>query len=269
MNKTSICIAGISGWVGKALVDPIMEQEDLELISGIARGLAGQQIQKKSVDGQRVEIPVFGTLAEAINYKKPDVLIDYTKPNVVKENTFFALEHAINIVIGTSGLSDEDYEEIGKLALRKECGVIAAGNFSITANLLKVFACMAAKYLPYREIIEYSPAGKPDAPNGTSRELSLALSKVGPSKFDVPVSETQGEPNSRGVSLNNIQIHSVRLPSFASSNEVILAGPEERLHLRQETTNSAMPYVQGTLLAAKKVNKIKGLVRGLESILSL
>jgi 4-hydroxy-tetrahydrodipicolinate reductase len=173
-------------------------------------------------------------------------------------------------VIGTSGLTDADYEDIDSAARAKNVGVIAAGNFSITAVLLQKFAVIAAQHLPQWEIIEYNSPAKPDAPSGTTRELLYRLSKA--KKVPVseyPVERTSGLKEARGATVNGTQVHSVRLAGFVSSSEIIFGGDHERLRITQEAGNSAEPYVTGTLLAARKVGSIVGLVRGLENFLEI
>ncbi len=171
------------------------------------------------------------------------------------------------MIIGTSGLTDSDYHEIDQAAKEKRVGVIACGNFSLTAALAKYFALIAAKYLPQWEIIDYAQADKPDAPSGTARELASALAKVRKNHIVVPIEQITGEKEARGAQVSGSQVHSVRLPGYKFSFETIFALPNERLTIRHDAGNGAEPYVDGTLLAARKVKEIKGLIRGLDTLL--
>ena len=145
--------------------------------------------------------------------------------------------------------------------------MVAAGNFSLTAALLKHFALIAAKYLPSREVIDYAHAGKSDAPSGTARELAETLGEVGPAELAVPVERTHGNPEARGASVGGTQVHSVRLPGFVLAVEALFGLPHERLTIRHDAGKSAAPYVNGTLLAVRKVVGLTGLVRGLDRLL--
>lgn len=147
-------------------------------------------------------------------------------------------------------------------------GVIAAGNFAITAVLLQRFACEAAKYLSHWEIIDYASDAKQDAPSGTTRELAFRLSKIRKPKVTHPVEETIGEKESRGTSSNGSQIHSIRLPSYIIGVEAIFGAKDERLSIRHDAGSGAEPYIQGTLLAIRKVRDCVGLVRGLDKIMT-
>src|SRR5205823_3373676 len=112
-----------------------------------------------------------------------------------------ALDHGLRVVIGTSGLTADDYREIDARARRLGLGVIAAGNFSITAALAKHCALLAARYLPSWEIIDYAHADKIDAPSGTTRELAEELAAIAPNHLALPVDQTHGARDARGAAI--------------------------------------------------------------------
>ena len=221
---------------------------------------------KEAVGEGMPEVWVSGSVAEALE-TPCDVLVDYTKADAVKGNVLTAIEKGINVVVGTSGLTDEDFVEINQAAVEHGVGVIAAGNFAVTAVLLQRFACEAAKYLSQWEIIDYASDAKRDAPSGTARELAFRLSEVRSPEVTHPVEETIGEPAARGLTLNGVQVHSLRLPGYVISIEAIFGASHERLTLRHDAGSGAEPYIQGTLLAIRKVGGRVGLVRGLDRVM--
>jgi 4-hydroxy-tetrahydrodipicolinate reductase len=167
-------------------------------------------------------------------------------------------------------LSGEDYAEIDAAAKSAGRGVLAAGNFSITATLLRRFALEAAKYVPDVEVIDYASARKPDTPSGTARELGEMLSLVRQTPTSRPVGELIGPQETRGAAIGNavpVQVHSLRLPSFVLACEAVFGLPDERLVIRHDAGSSAAPYMAGTLLAVRKVSGFVGLRRGLDTIL--
>jgi 4-hydroxy-tetrahydrodipicolinate reductase len=178
-----------------------------------------------------------------------------------------ALATGAHVVVGTSGLTDEDYAEIDQTAKAEGRGVLAAGNFALTAVLLLKFATLAARHIPHWEVIDYAGATKIDAPSGTARELAYRLGKVRQPKLAVPVDQTVGPRESRGAGLNGCQVHSVRLPGYVASVEAIFGLPDMQLSLRHDAGTSAQPYVDGTLLAIRKVSTLNGLHRGLDSVM--
>ena len=260
-----VCVAGATGWAGSALSKGIFEAPDMQLIAGISRSQAGKVLgEVLGIDG--LATPIWGTAADAMQ-SKPDVFVEYTKPDVAKANILSALKGGAHVVVGTSGLSEGDYEEIDKVAQEVKHGVLAAGNFALTAVLLQKFAEMAARYIPHWEIIDYAHSGKVDAPSGTARELADRLSKIGESQLDVPMERMQGPKESRGVRLNGSQVHSVRLPGYVISLDVIFGMPDQKLIIRHESGTSAEPYVSGALLAIRKVGGLVGVHRGLDSVM--
>jgi 4-hydroxy-tetrahydrodipicolinate reductase len=260
-----ICIAGATGWAGSALVKAILASPEFALTGAIARQSAGQDIGVH-LGLNPAGIRIASTLNEALA-RPADVLVDYTKPDSVKARTKEALAKGLRVVIGTSGLSAEDYKEIDRLATEKNIGVIAAGNFSITAALAKHFALFAARHIPSWEIVEFAHADKPDAPSGTVRELAEELANVAKNQITRPIDQTLGVKETRGALISGTPVHSVRLPSFVISFETIFGQPDERLTIRHDSGSSAGPYVAGTLLAVRHVMQIKGLVRGLDRLL--
>lgn len=266
---TRIVVAGASGWVGRELVRAVVAASDLTLAGAVSRSAAGQD-SGEVAGAPPVGVAVSASLAGALAVPS-DVVIDYTKPHVVKGHALEALAAGRHVVIGTSGLAADDYAEIDAAARAAGRGVIAAGNFSITASLLKRFATMAAKHVPDVEIIDYASAKKPDTPSGTGRELGEILSKIRREPTSKPVGELGGIRETRGGAVNAggiaVQVHSVRMPSFVLSAEAIFGLPDERLTIRHDAGSSAAPYVGGTLLAARRVADVVGLVRGIDHLL--
>jgi len=257
-KKIRLCIAGITGWTGKEIAKSAIESRDFELVSAVSRSASGKTFE---------HVPIYATVEEALNLIECDVLIDYTSALSVKAHVHQALEKNINVVVGSSGLSGEDFDEINRIARKKDLGVIASGNFSITAALAKRFSLMAANHIPHFEVIDYSHAEKIDAPSGTARELAEELSQVQENKMALSVDQITGYKEARGAQIKGTPVHSLRLPGFVLSFESIFGLPDERLTIRHDAGSSARPYVDGTLLAARMAIKTKGLIRGLDNLL--
>ena len=246
-----VVVAGSTGWTGSAVVDAVEAAPDLELVAGVARS----------------DPAAFSSVAEALDAVSADVLVDYTNASVVKQNVLAALDHGVGVVVGSSGMSAGDYDEADRLAREQGVGVVAAGNFSVTAALVLRFATEAARHLDTWEVIDYASAGKVDAPSGTARELADRLDSVRAPAIGVPVEKVLGEREARGATVSGTQVHSLRLPSFTVSTEVVFAAAGERLSLRHDAGESAAPYVAGTLLAVRAVIGRVGLTRGLDQLL--
>jgi 4-hydroxy-tetrahydrodipicolinate reductase len=126
---------------------------------------------------------------------------------------------------------------------------------------------LAARHLPQWEIVDYASSTKPDAPSGTARELAERLQEVREPQVDLPVDQVAGHPEARGLTVGGTQVHSVRLPSFVVSTEVVFGLPDERLSIRHDAGTTAAPYVTGTLLAVRRARAHVGLIRGLDRLL--
>jgi len=260
----SVCIAGATGWTGRALVPAVVSASDLDLVAGVSRSAAGQDLGE-ALGGEALGVRVDGVVADALD--GVDVLVDYTSASAVKSNTMAAIDAGVCVVIGSSGLTAVDFEEIDAAARRHSVGVVAAGNFSVTAAMCQAGALIAARHLPHWEVIDYASAQKPDVPSGTARELAERLGDVRRPEPGYPIDELEGPKEARGTPVAGAQVHSVRLPSFVVSTEVVFAGPDERLTIRHDAGGTAQPYVEGTLLAVRKVPELVGLMRGLDNLL--
>jgi 4-hydroxy-tetrahydrodipicolinate reductase len=260
----TVCVAGVTGWTGRAVAEALLEADDLELRSGVSRSAAGQDLGR-AWGGEPNGIPVFERVGEALT--GVDVLVDYTSDQAVRGNALAGIEHGVSVVIGSSGLSADDFEDIATAARDARVGVVAAGNFSLTAAMAQAAALLVARYLPSREVIDYCSDGKRDSPSGTARELAERLATVNATHVTLPVPDTRGLVEARGATIGGTQVHSVRLPSFVSSTEVVFALPDERLTIRSDAGSTPAPYVAGTLLAIRAAVGRTGLVRGLDTLL--
>jgi len=246
-----VCVAGVTGWTGRAVAAAVEAASDLELVAGVSRADSAS----------------YSSVAEALDAVSADVLVDYTHATAVRENVLAAVERSVHVVVGSSGLSAANYEEIDLLARKRHVGVIAAGNFSLTAALVLRSAVEIARHLEAWEVIDYASAGKPDAPSGTAQELAERLNGVRTPVLAVPIDETLGAREARGATIAGTQVHSLRLPSFVVSTEVVFAAEGERLSIRHDAGETPAPYVAGTLLAVRAAPNRVGLIRGLDQLL--
>ena len=172
-----MCIAGATGWTGRALVRGVLDAPDLSLRCAVSRSAAGRDLGEALGD-EALGVPVYATVRGALD--GVDVLIDYTSVTAVKDNTLAAIEAGVSVVVGTSGLTAADFDDIDAAARERSVGVVASGNFSLTAAMCQAAALLAARHLPQWEVIDYASAGKPDVPSGTARELAERLRRSPP-----------------------------------------------------------------------------------------
>lgn len=255
---TLVCVAGATGWIGKPLCLAIQNSGDLKLAAALARSGSADRFG---------DVAVSTTIEDALRAPS-DVFVDFTHPDAVKRHTLLALTAKRHVVIGTSGLTDADFAAIDAAARDANLGVVAVGNFAISAVLLQRFAVEAAKHLRTWEIVDYASDAKADAPSGTARELAWRLSQVSAPDITVPVERTIGARDSRGATLHGSQVHSIRLPGHTIGVDVRFGATGERLTIAYDGGVEPDPYIAGTLLAIRCVADVRGLVRGLDSLLS-
>lgn len=260
-------MAGPTGWAGAGLALGVAGQADMTLVAGVTRKGAGRSLNEILGEGAP-NTPLFATAEEALQIGC-DVFVEYAHPSVAKSNVMQALRAGSHVVIGTSGLTDEDMADIDVVARQEGKGVLAVGNFGMATVLLLKLAETAARFIPNWEIFDYAGATKPDSPSGTARELAARLGQVRKQELAVPLDETIGLREARGATLGGAQVHSVRLPGYSLGVEVVFGQADERLSIRMDSGNSTQLYVDGALTAIREVGTLVGVHRGLDKVLDL
>lgn len=259
-----ICFAGVTGWTAGPIVAGIDEADDLTLVSGVSRSAAGRSLAEgvgSSSDGR-----IYESVTNALDANETDVLIDYTSTTAVHDHVWTAVRAGVHVVVGSSGLSAADFAELDPLAREHGVGVFGSGSFSILAAALSRASQIAARQLGHWEVIDYGGDAKPDVPSGTARELAEILAETRTPE-PAAVTDPEGPTEARGAQIADTQVHSVRLPSFVASTEVVFGADGERLSFRHDPGQTADPYAAGTLLAARRVADQIGVRRGLATLL--
>ena len=251
-----VIIAGFKGKMGQAAYKMVAEDPELALA-----GLLDPFTDEKEVAG----VPVFNAKEELAGLQA-DVWIDFTTPKVAYENTRFALENGFAPVVGTTGFTPEQIEELTQLSRQKNLGGLIAPNFALGAVLLMQFAAQAAKYFPDVEIIELHHDKKKDAPSGTAIKTAELISQVRTSKQQGVADEEESLAGARGAAFDGMRIHSVRLPGLVAHQEVIFGSQGEGLTLRHDSYDR-VSFMTGVNLGIKEVVKRSELVYGLEHLL--
>jgi 4-hydroxy-tetrahydrodipicolinate reductase len=230
----SVCIAGRPGWTGEALVRGVREAADLELRSAVSRSAAGGRSTARR-----------STRARPRRSRASTCLVDYTSVEAVKGNALAAIEAGVAVVIGTSGLTADDFADIDSGSRERSVGVVASGNFSLTAAMASAAALLAARHLPNWEVIDYASATKPDVPSGTARELA---ERLGEAQLGRPLDEIHGPVEARGATV--AAPRSTRCGCRASwSRPRSCSAARRAADDPPRRGRTPEPYVAGTLLA--------------------
>ena len=264
MEKVKVLVSGAYGRMGQAVVAAVLDDPELELVGAVdlRGGIDVGDLIGRSMCG----ITVTENLEDSIDTHQPDVMVDFTRPDVVFENACIALKRKVSPVIGTTGLSDEAKATIKKLSEENNTPAFIAPNFAIGAVLMMLMAKQAAKYLPNVEIIELHHDNKLDAPSGTAVQTAQMIAEVREKIKQGHPDEKEVLPGSRGADYEGMHIHSVRLPGLVAHQEVIFGGLGQTLTIRHDSQNRES-FMPGVLLACKKVRGLKGLTIGLDKLL--
>lgn len=248
MIKVAVC--GAFGKMGQEVCHAVEASQDMELAAKI--DIAGD---------------VYKTIEEAYKSTPFDVVIDFTQPKAIYENAKYCLNNKIKIVIGTTGLKDDEIKTLKELSEQNKIGCLIAPNFSTGAVLMMMFSQMAAKYFDNAEIIELHHNQKKDAPSGTAIKTALMMSEAKATfkKGNCPETETI-EGARGGTSYSDIQIHSVRMPGYIASQEVIFGSSGQIFKIRHDSMDRKC-YMDGVLLAVRHVAAENDFIYGLENIL--
>jgi 4-hydroxy-tetrahydrodipicolinate reductase len=197
-----------------------------------------------------------------------DVVVDFTDADASIAAARIAIKQKVNMVIGTTGLSEENLAEIEQLCQTYKVGAVVAPNFSLGAAVLIQLSKFAAKFFDHAEITEMHHDKKADAPSGTAIATAKEMLQTRGKSFIYPDVTREILSNTRGGRIDGIAIHSLRLPGFMAGQEVIFSGAGETLSLRHNIISREC-FLPGVILAIKEVTKHKGLIYGLDALLKL
>lgn len=263
METIKVVVQGALGRMGREVISTLCREPGMQPVGAIE--LKAPENQLRLPDGSAT-IPFSADLDYILSRCQPDILVDFTTAQATMAAVRTATKQGINLVIGTTGLSAEELDEIDQLATAHQVGAVVAPNFALGAILMIHLAKIAARYLEYAEIIELHHPKKADSPSGTALATAKAMVAARGRHFSKP--PEKGALDSRGRQIQGIAIHSVRLPGLLAQQEVIFGAPGQTLKIRHDTISREC-YMPGVILAIKEVTKHKGLVYGLDSLLGL
>jgi 4-hydroxy-tetrahydrodipicolinate reductase len=272
MVKIPVIVNGAAGKMGREVVKAVAQAPDMTLLGALDRNPAAMGQDAGEVAGiEPLEIPITDqlepTLAMAVQERELGVMVDFTHPDGVYNNVRSAIAYGIRPVIGTTGLSLEQIQDLAEFADKASTGCLIIPNFSIGMVLLQQAAIQASQYFEHVEIIELHHNQKADAPSGTALQTAQMLAEMGKPFNPAQVKETETLAGARGaLAPEGIRIHSVRLPGLIAHQEVLFGAPGQIYTLRHDTSDRAC-YMPGVLLAIRKVTQLKNLVYGLEKLL--
>ncbi len=262
MSPIKVVVHGAAGRMGQEIIAGLGRQPDMQVVGGV--DLKADKAAIALMTG--ATIPFSSNLESILDSTKPNVVVDFSLAKATVPAVRTATTKGVNVVVGTTGLTAGDLDEIKKAAEANKTGVVVAPNFALGAVLMIHLAKIAAKYMDYAEIIELHHDQKADSPSGTALSTAKAMVQSRGKAFSRAVGT--GSQVSRGLEEGGVTLHSVRLPGLMAHQEVIFGASGQTLSIRHDTINREC-YLPGIIIAVKEVGKHKGLIYGLDSLLNL
>ena len=266
IESIPVVVSGATGNLGREIVRTILGQVGFTLVGAIghARHL-GEDIGEL-VMGEPCGVVVTPEADEALEAARGGVLVEVSTGSAVKDLVFKAGAHGVACVIGSTGTSKADCEEIVNYARESRHPVLFAPNFSVGAALMIKFAKIASKYYRWAEIIEKHHERKLDAHSGTATYTAEVMAGASGGNFRSPVEGEEAVKGARGGKVGGIRIHSVRMPGFLADQQVIFGAPGETLTIHHNASSREC-FMPGVILAIQKVRSLEGVTYGLENLL--
>ncbi len=241
-----VAVVGAKGRMGSQVCRAVRTAPDMDLVAELDEG---DSLSK-----------LLATQAE--------VIVDFTVPDAVMTTLSFAVEHGIDVVVGTSGFDEGRLAEVrAMLASTPGVGVLVAPNFGIGAVLMMRFAELAAPHFESVEIIELHHPDKVDAPSGTAVATAFRIAEARDGRRNPDATQVARE-GARGADVEDVPVHAVRLRGLVAHQEVLFGSEGETLTIRHDSLDRAS-FMPGVLLAVRGVGDRPGLTVGLESLLDL
>ena len=264
MGQIKVVVYGASGRVGQEVIKAVCDDSETQPVGAVDLR-AGQDFLALP-DGSG-EVPFSADLAAVLGECRPDVLVDFTVAKSTMQALPVCAEQGVNMVIGATGFTEADFRELEETAGKANICIMVAPNFALGAVLMMHLAKIAGKYFDHAEIIELHHDRKVDSPSGTAKMTARSMVEARGKPF-LPPAVTGESKDGRGLNMEEISIHSVRLPGLMAHQEVILGAAGQTLSIRHDTINREC-YMPGVLMAVKEVVGRKGYIYGLDNLLGL
>lgn len=268
MEKIRVVVNGALGNMGREVIQAVMAEKDLLLVGAVDTREQLEDIGITSGTG-RAGMGVSADLKELLQNTAVDVVIDFTTPTAVMANIKTILDQHVRPVVGTTGITEVDLQQVQTWVEKAQVGCFIAPNFALGAVLMMVLAARAAPFMEAVEIIELHHDQKIDSPSGTSLKMAEMIAKnLAPPKNMAPEKRLEKVAKTRGGTHEGINIHSVRLPGLMAHHQVVLGGVGQTLTISHDSL-SRKSFIPGILMAVRCISKENKLIYGLENILSI
>lgn len=265
MSNLKILVHGATGKMGISVLSAVNNQPDMDISGAVAKQPRENLF---TIPGSSNSLHISTDLETSINKSHPDVMVDFTNSDACMTAIRIAAPLGVNLVIGSTGFTEENLSEIESLTHDNQISTFIASNFAIGAVLIMHISKLVGKFFEYADIVEMHHEAKIDSPSGTALSIARNLSLGRDSSFTHTNVDKETLSGTRGGTLSGVSIHSIRMPGVMASHKVILGTQGQTLSLGHDTISREC-YMPGVVLAIREVVKGNGFVVGLEKLLGL
>lgn len=258
-----VVVHGVMGRMGQQVLAAVAAQDGMQPIGGADGAAADGAIPLPDGSG---EIPVAKNLADVI--RGADVVVDFSSADGAAAVMRTAAANGVNVVVGSTGITDAIYQEAAALAIEHDVGIIIAPNFAVGAVLMTALAKQASRFFDYADLTEMHHEAKIDSPSGTAIAIANAAIEGKGGPFTAPQSEKELVVGARGADLGGVSIHSARMPGRVAHHELTFGALGQTLTIRHDSVNRES-FMPGVILAVNEAVNRKGLTVGLENIMGI
>lgn len=262
MATINVVVHGAFGKMGREVIAAVGRESDLKLVGAASRS-AKRGVHALPAGGS---VPLSSSLKDVLN--GANVVVDFTNAEGAMTAMRVAAASKVNVVTGSTGLSEANLKEADALAQEHQVGIIVAPNFALGAVLMIHLAKVAGQFFDYAELTETHHEAKKDAPSGTALAIARAASQGKGGHFIAPKVEKETLAGTRGGVLNGVSIHSSRMAGRVAHHELVFGALGQTLTIRHDSINRES-FMPGVIMAIREVVKSPGLVVGLDKIMGL
>ncbi|MDO8473912.1 MAG: 4-hydroxy-tetrahydrodipicolinate reductase [Dehalococcoidia bacterium] len=262
--KTRIIVHGALGRMGREVMSSMSKEPDMQVMGGVDMAASNKTLTLE--DGR--SFPIFTSLADMLSKHPADVVVDFSVAEAGIAAARTALRGGVRVVIGTTGFSQAELEEVQQLCKARGVGAVIASNFALGAVVMTHLARISSRFFDHAEIIELHHEKKLDAPSGTALSTAKAMVEGRGKPFEYAKAQKETLAKSRGGETDGIAVHSVRMPGLLAHQEVIFGCAGQTLTIRHDTINREC-YMPGIAVAIREVMKRTDLTIGLDKLLGL
>jgi len=262
-DRIRVAVMGAAGRMGTTVCRAVLDAPDMELVAVVDPPHLDEPLENFGVAGTGLTLEMVGP---SVKKAEPHVAVDFTNIDGARSNSRWCALNGVHAVIGTTGLTEGDVQDLTGLFDGERANAVVAPNFAIGAVLMMHLAAIAAPWFESAEIIELHHENKIDAPSGTAMLTAERIAETSTEWVPDPTQKHVLEGARGGKGPGGIPIHSVRLRGLVAHQEVLLGTTGQSLSIRHDSYDRTS-FMPGVLLAIREVRNRPGVTIGLDTLL--